>query len=384
MNKNHFFTQIAFNKRFKGFFLTLLMLLSSSIIYAQTIALWTFENSHPSNSGPHSPEVGAGTASGTHIGGSSTTSPVGNGSQHSFREDNWADGDYFQFEVSTLGYGDVTFSFNQASSGTGPESFEIQVSTDGINFTTISNYNVTNITWNASGPNAGSSYSFNLPGTADQSTLIIRLAVADGSTAVNGGAIGNSGTSRIDNVSITGSQPLPVTMSSFSGATQNGKNILTWEVQLEQNISHYEVESSNDGHEFHTIGKVIALNRSGSTTYSFTDEANDGTTYYRLKVMDAEAGHTFSRTLSIEGVRANFEVSLEANPVYGMLPITISGENNVSLEIFDIGGRRMFAKSYTSNGNTALNLDISGFPNGMYFLKASSAGLLKTLRFVKH
>jgi hypothetical protein len=384
MNRNYFYTRIVEYKGIKGLFITLMLLFFSSIIYAQTIALWTFEDSQPLSSGPYNPEVGAGTASGIHSGTTTFNNPAGNGSQSSFRADNWSEGDYFQFEVSTLGYEEVTLSFDQTSSNTGPQTFEIQVSTDGINFTTLTSYAVTNNTWNSSGPNAGSSYSFNLSGMGNESTLIIRLAVADGSTAVNGGAIGGSGTSRIDNVRITGSQPLPVTMSSFSAIKQNGKNILTWDVLAEQNISHYEVESSNDGKGFQTIGKVIALNRSGSTTYSFTDEANDRTTYYRLRIMDAEANYTFSRTLSIDGVASEFKVSLEANPVHNTLPITISGENNATLEIFDIGGRRMSTKSCTSNGNMALNLDISSLPNGMYFLKASSAGLLKTLRFVKY
>ncbi|MFA6057596.1 MAG: T9SS type A sorting domain-containing protein [Taibaiella sp.] len=385
MNKNQFSLQITVIKRVKRIFATLLMLLFSSIIYAQTIALWTFETSQPANSGPYNAEVGAGVATGVHTAAATFSSPVGNGSLHSFRANKWVAGDFFQFVVSTTGYESITFSFSQISSAKGPKTFEVQVSTDGATFTTLagSNYNVINSTWNATNSNATSVHNFNLPGMGNQPMLVVRLRVVAGSTAVNGSSITASGTSRIDNVSITGSSPLPVTISSFSGAEKDGKNILFWDVQAEQNISHYEVESSKNGSVFFTAGKVIAQNQSGNTSYSFTDEVHEGTTYYRLRIIDKDDGYTISRVLSIDRMKAKLSVSLDVNPVYNILPVTISAENNVSLRIFDIGGKMMFERSYLCNGNTAINLDISGLPHGMYFLKASSAVLLKTIRFVK-
>lgn len=385
MNKNYFSVKIVSKLSLMRLFIILLILLPSSIIYAQTIAAWTFETSQPLGPGPYNPEVGEGTASGVHSGTTTFNTPAGNGSQSSFRADNWSEGDYFQFEVSTIGYEEVTLSFDQTSSNTGPQKFEIQVSTDGINFTTLTGYNVANNNWNSSGHDAGSGYSFNLSGMGNQSTLIIRLALADGSTAVNGGAISAQGTSRIDNVNITGSQPLPVTMSSFSGVKQNGKNILTWDVQGEQNISHYEVESSNDGKMFHTIGKVTALNHSESTAYTFADELNSDLTYYRLKIIDMETGYTFSRILAIDDRHTTSNVSLGLNPVQDILPVLVSGSNgNISLKIFNMGGSMIFDKSYLCSGSAALNVDISSLPPGTYILKASAGSeQLKAVRFVK-
>jgi hypothetical protein len=67
------------------------------------------------------------------------------------------------------------------------------------------------------------------------------------------------------------------------------------------------------------------------------------------------------------------------------LPVFISENNGYTfLKIFDIGGSMRFDKSYSGTGNIALNLDISSLPPGMYILKASAAGLLKTLKFVKY
>ncbi len=53
---------------------------AASSAMAGTIADWTFETSIPSTAGPYSPEVGAGSATGSHAAASTYSSPAGNGS----------------------------------------------------------------------------------------------------------------------------------------------------------------------------------------------------------------------------------------------------------------------------------------------------------------
>ncbi|MBM4111601.1 MAG: hypothetical protein FJ254_09665, partial [Phycisphaerae bacterium] len=63
------------------------------------------------------------------------SSPSGNGSQYSFSSNNWSVGDYYEARVSTAGYSDISVSWDQTRSSTGPSSFRVDVSTDGTNFT---------------------------------------------------------------------------------------------------------------------------------------------------------------------------------------------------------------------------------------------------------
>src|SRR4051812_39869141 len=51
---------------------------------ADTLAQWTFETSVPTTAGPLAPEVGSGSALAFHIGASTYSNPVGNGSNESF------------------------------------------------------------------------------------------------------------------------------------------------------------------------------------------------------------------------------------------------------------------------------------------------------------
>src|SRR5271165_4431061 len=104
-----------------------ILLTSAALAFAlsaqaqSTIADWTFETSQPATAGPFNPEVGAGSATGSHAGAAVYSTPAGNGSSHSFSANTWAVGDYYQYQVSTVGdSGTIYLSFDQTSSSTGP------------------------------------------------------------------------------------------------------------------------------------------------------------------------------------------------------------------------------------------------------------------------
>lgn len=189
----------------------------TSIAYADTVAKWTFESSAPASSGPFAAELGAGTALGSHASGATVySSPAGNGSARSFSSNNWAVGDFYQFQVSTVGFGGITLAWDQTSSNTGPREFQLQYSTNGSAFTTFASYAVLanggtpNASWNASTSSAAYGFSYNLGGVtalANQAAVYFRLR--DSSTvSANGGVVATGGTDRIDNFTVLAA-PVP-------------------------------------------------------------------------------------------------------------------------------------------------------------------------------
>src|SRR5882724_12073243 len=107
-------------------------LVSAHAAFAQiTIADWTFDVSQPTTYGPISPEVGSGAA--TAFGQTSITATGGNPSSgKSFSGPGWNVGDYWQFQVSTLGFEGISINFDQEGSATGPAQFAVEYSTDGV------------------------------------------------------------------------------------------------------------------------------------------------------------------------------------------------------------------------------------------------------------
>jgi hypothetical protein len=188
------------------------------------IADWTFESTAPTTAGPIAPEIGSGSAIGKHASGATVySSPAGNGSTHSFSSNTWATGDYYQFSVSTVGLGDVTLSWDQTSSSTGPKDFQLQYSTNGTTFSSFASYSVLanaspNSPWSSTGTeNTAYSFTENLSSITalDNDAIVYFRLVQSDAVAANGGSIGTSGTDRVDNVVIAGTAltavPLPST-----------------------------------------------------------------------------------------------------------------------------------------------------------------------------
>jgi len=190
-----------------------------ALAHAQVIADWTFETSQPSTAGPFAPETGAGQASGSHASSAAVYStPAGNGSPHSFSSNNWSVGDYYQFVVSTAGEQDISLTFDQTSSNTGPRDFQVEYSTDGTDFTNFGSvYSVLadaspNTPWSSAGADQ-SVYT-----TADDLSSITALngaanvyfrLVDTDTTSANAGAVGTGGTDRVDNVVVQGTAVVP-------------------------------------------------------------------------------------------------------------------------------------------------------------------------------
>jgi len=234
-----------------------LILFLGSSVRADIVAQWTFETSQPSGTGqtigPFSPEMGSGSASGFHmtstIYGTSTGStppngppPLGNGSANSFNSYAWSVGDYYQFQVSTVGKQGIGISWDQASTVDGPGHFTVQYSTDGKSFTQFGTvYNVSNNAnaWNATTRNPLYTISDDLSAVTalnNQSSIYIRLTDYDTVPAGTGKKVNVAGSDRVDNFTVTASAvPEPssillcglVTLSGSYSAWRCRKNIMS-------------------------------------------------------------------------------------------------------------------------------------------------------------
>lgn len=194
---------------------------------AAVVVGWTINTAFPTGPGnvptgtsyiPPNP-AGAGLAeTGANIAGSQLrsvhasaaatyTAPAGNGSQFSFSSNNWAPGDFYEARFSTIGFTDISVSWDQARSSTGPAAFKLFVSVDGgTNFTDVFSYSVLQSggggspgTWTTATPLAIYGNSVNLGASADNLALVIvrfQNAEALASSA--------SGSNRIDNVFVNG------------------------------------------------------------------------------------------------------------------------------------------------------------------------------------
>lgn len=203
----------------------LLLATATVSVHAVTIAAWTFETSVPTTAGPLSPEVGSGI--GMAVGLGNFTNPSGNGSAESWSANSWTIGDYWQFQVSTVGFFDIFVTFDQTSSATGPRDFKLAYSTDGSFFTDSQSYIVSNgsASWNTGSAVSASQYSFDLSAVvAVENATTVYFRLINTSTAradtTSTSPVATSGTDRVDNFTISGSPiPAPVPNTLPFGVT---------------------------------------------------------------------------------------------------------------------------------------------------------------------
>lgn len=189
----------------------------STTAFADIIAQWTFETSQPNTAGNHAAELGifALTSSASTNSGGTISSPAGNGSTTSFNSNGWNDGEYYQFLTSTTGFQNVTISFAQATSPTGPGDFQFQYSTDGTNYVNFgAQYDGPTADFSSGTFRPSSVLTFDLSGVTglnNNANVGFRVAVV-GTTSKNGGTIANTGTFRVDDFSVN-AVPEPSSMA---------------------------------------------------------------------------------------------------------------------------------------------------------------------------
>ena len=152
--------------------------------------------------------------SGYHTASATTwSSPGGNGSTYSLSSNNWTTGDYYQVSMATTGYSDISVSWDQTRSSTGPAAFSLTMSTDGgANFTTLlASYNVVQAGLTGSGT---TTWNATTNQTGFTTTTVVGISAANKGNVLfrfsSLSTTATAGTGRVDNISVTGAVvPVP-------------------------------------------------------------------------------------------------------------------------------------------------------------------------------
>ena len=174
---------------------------------------------------------------------------------------------------------------------------------------------------------------------------------------------------------------LPITLSAFTVALPSTDYaLLNWTTSAELNNAFFDVERSDDGINFSTLGKVTGHGTSTvMNQYSFKDESPlTGTSYYRLKQVDFDDQFTYSTIQSLyksDMVVFENDVNLFPIPATSAVHAVIKMSNSVSttIELLDISGRILLSKSAELNeGMNEMSFELSEYGAGMYFIRVNN------------
>jgi len=174
---------------------------------------------------------------------------------------------------------------------------------------------------------------------------------------------------------------LPVNLIGFSGTKKDGANLLQWSTASEQNSSRFEVQRSENGTDFSTIGSVAAAGNSDKVIhYQYADMqlSNASRYYYRLKMVDKDGSTKFSNVIIIKNSTTALS-TIYPNPAIDRITINISDNSllNSRAVISDLNGKVLQTITLTQ---TATPVNISQYQRGMYIVKFVDGNSVKIVK----
>jgi subtilase family serine protease len=163
---------------------------------------------------------------------------------------------------------------------------------------------------------------------------------------------------------------VPVRLISFTAQNKTNSVLLNWKTENELNMAGYEVERSDDGIHFNSIGSVPAFNTSGSHQYSLADlQPLKGISYYRLKQADLDRSIDYSNIIVINRNSSQNTMTVYPNPVKDRLTIVFaSGNIQRKMRIVDAKGA-VIKTFIVEAGATSIITDMSAFASGVYIIR---------------
>ena len=209
----------------------------------------------------------------------------------------------------------------------------------------------------------------------------------------SGGAPGGIGSYGIfDNVggdfitnSLTYTSPLalggalPVLFTKFGANCSSNGTLLSWATAQEANSRRFDIEKSNDGNSWKTIGTVAAAgNSSVNKNYQQLD-LDGGTAFYRIKQIDKDGQYIYTIVERTNCQVKNIKSAIYPVPAKDILNVVIKSDRSIrtQLLIFDMQGKmvkKMDAPIIAGNNNFRVNL--SGLVSGDYLIRTNDATIM--------
>lgn len=204
------------------------------------------------------------------------------------------------------------------------------------------------------------------------------IAATDNSKADAGGRTGNFNLIAGEVISnmdagIKPAQIVPVTLLSFTATLKNRQVLLNWQTTAEINNAYFDVERSNDGISFTTIGRVAG---NGTTSlphnYSLIDpHPLAGLNYYRLRQVDFD-GHFKYSNVEVVLIKDNETIIAWYNDHSNNIQILFNKpQNNPVIKLYASNGQLIRSEKVAGNINS-YNMSLPVLSTGIYMLQAVS------------
>ncbi|PEN12223.1 hypothetical protein CRI94_14380 [Longibacter salinarum] len=180
---------------------------------------------------------------------------------------------------------------------------------------------------------------------------------------------------------------LPVELAAFTARPDGEAVHLVWQTVSETGNDGFYVQRQTESGTFSDVDFVAGAGTTTEpNTYRFTDRDlpyETETVTYRLRQVDIDGSETFSETLVTERNAVDQLTLLGTYPNPARTSATArlavpEGVDDAQLVIYDLLGRKVRDLPVSGSGRHTLTLQTHGLAAGMYFLRLTGGGQVRT------
>ncbi len=168
---------------------------------------------------------------------------------------------------------------------------------------------------------------------------------------------------------------LPVDFLQFSAVQRAHSVDLDWRIITSEQISHFEIERSEDGNHFSKIGVVTSsVPKNTATKFAYQDadlNVNSNIIYYRIKVISKDGVMKYSNVLTVRISELNSSrIKISPNPASSSVNVSFFSalRGNIELQLMDMTGKVVLREQRTiDSGQYNVTIDKLGrLSEGIY------------------
>jgi hypothetical protein len=163
---------------------------------------------------------------------------------------------------------------------------------------------------------------------------------------------------------------LPVEITDFNAILNSNNTVgLTWTTST-VGFSSFDVQRSNNGTDWTTIGLVAAATADGDGQYSFTDQNPfAGVNYYRLLGQQTDGGASYStiRTVGLSGMAA---IGIYPNPTADRINVSVSNATpDLRIRLVSLSGQVLQSIMPGATGASVTTISVQHYPAAIYLVQ---------------
>jgi Secretion system C-terminal sorting domain len=168
---------------------------------------------------------------------------------------------------------------------------------------------------------------------------------------------------------------LPVKFISINASLVNKTSaIINWIVATPTVSSDkFEIEYSEDGRNFKSIGEIGIVNKNQSNYHFLHTDIPGGNLYYRIKEIDIDGRYMYSNIVALHNKNTSNNFIIFPNPANNCITVTAptNGTGKTQIILYDAAGKQLISEKMT--GATE-QINTTELPGGTYVLKFINNG----------